>query len=138
MKEPIWLREDVVRGIHRRQLAEHGGRDGVREPGLLASALARPRQLLAYLEPPPDLATLAAGYAYGILRNHPFVDGNKRVALVVLRTFLRVNHRDLIAPQQEKYQWMLRLAEGQLSEAEFASRVRAHLSLELPHPTIFP
>jgi death on curing protein len=135
MDEPTWLREDVVRAIHRRQLAEHGGREGVRDPGLLASALARPRQILAYSEPPPDLAALAAAYAFGILRNHPFVDGNKRVALVALRTFLKVNGHDLVATQEEKYQRVLHVADRQLSEAEFAGWVRDHLSPELPAAT---
>jgi death-on-curing protein len=132
MDEVTWLREDVVRAIHRRQLAEHGGREGVRDPGLLTSALARPRQILAYSEPPPDLAALAAAYAFGILRNHSFVDGNKRVALVALRTFLKVNGHDLVATQEEKYQRVLHLADRQLSEAEFAGWVRDHPSPELP------
>jgi len=138
MDEPTWLREDVVRAIHRRQLAEHGGREGVRDPGLLESALARPRQILAYSEPPPDLAALAAAYAFGILRNHPFVDGNKRVALVALRTFLKVNGHDLVATQEEKYQIVLRVADRQLSEAEFAGWARDHLSPELPAATELP
>jgi death-on-curing protein len=138
MDEVTWLREDVVRAIHRRQLAEHGGREGVRDPGLLTSALARPRQILAYSEPPPDLAALAAAYAFGILRNHSFVDGNKRVALVALRTFLKVNGHDLVATQEEKYQRVLHLADRQLSEAEFAGWVRDHLSPELPAATELP
>jgi death-on-curing protein len=127
VEEPRWPREDVVRAIHRRQLAEHGGRDGVRDPGLLDSALARPRQLLAYSDPPPDLAALAAAYGFGILRNQPFVGGNKRTALVVLRTFLKLNGRDLVASQEEKYQAILHVAEGSLSEEEFAEWIRAHL-----------
>lgn len=130
-----FLRESGLRAIHRRQLAEHGGRDGVREPGLLTSALSRPRQILAYSEPPPDLAALATAYAFGILRNHPFVDGNKRVALVALRTFLKVNGHDLVATQEEKYQRVLRLADRQLSESEFASWVRDHHSPEPPAAT---
>jgi death-on-curing protein len=117
----------VVRAIQRRQLAEHGGREGVRDPGLLDSALARPRQLFAYAQPPPDLAALAAAYAFGLLRNHPFVDGNKRAALVVLRTFLKLNGRDLVASQEEKYRMVMGLAEGGLSEEAFADWNRANL-----------
>lgn len=135
MGEPVWLRDDVVLAIQRRQLAEHGGREGVRDPGLLASALARPRQLLAYADPAPDLAALGAAYAFGILRNHPFIDGNKRTALVVMRTFLRLNGLDLAASQEEKYQTVLRLAEGQLSEEEFAGWIRAHRLQNPPEET---
>ncbi|MES2460133.1 MAG: type II toxin-antitoxin system death-on-curing family toxin, partial [Armatimonadota bacterium] len=102
-QEPIWLREDVVLAIHRRQLAEHGGSEGVRDSGLLSSALARPQNLLAYGEPTPDLPSLAAAYAFGIVRNHPFVDGNKRTGYVVCRTFLIINGQDITASQQEKY-----------------------------------
>jgi death-on-curing protein len=129
--EPVWVREDVALAIHRRQLAEHGGTDGMRDPGLLASALARPRNLLAYAgEPaaPPDLAALAASYAFGIARNHPFVDGNKRVALVLARTFLLLNGADLVASQEDKFVTFLRLAEGRLPEQELADWIRAHLA----------
>ena len=128
--EPVWVREDVALTIHRRQLAEHGGSEGVRDAGLLASALARPRNLLAYAEDPaspPDLCALGAAYAFGIARYQPFVDGNKRVALVVARTFLLVNGADLVASQDEKYLTFLHLAEGRLSEEELAAWIRAHL-----------
>jgi death-on-curing protein len=133
--EPVWVREDVVLAIHRRQLAEHGGSEGVRDAGLLASALARPRNLLAYgaqdaEDPaaPPDLAALAASYAFGIARNHPSVDGNKRVAFVVARTFLLLNGVDLAASQEDKCVTFLRLAEGRLREQELAAWIRAHLA----------
>lgn len=128
--EPMWIREDVVQAIHRRQLAEHGGMEGQREPGLLAAALARPQHLQAYGDPPPDLADLAAAYAYGLVQNHPFADGNKRVALVVMRTFLRLNGHDLVASPEEKYRMFLGLAAGQVSEADFAGWIREHLSEE--------
>ena len=127
MEEPIWVREDVVLAIHRRQLAEHGGSDGVRDAGLLSSALARPRNLFAYGEPVPDVAALAASYAYGIAKNHPFVDGNKRTALVVSRTFLALNGFDLAASQEEKYRTFLSLAEGSLSEGDLAEWLRQRL-----------
>ena len=127
MKEPIWLRQDVVLAIHARQLAEHGGEEGLRDAGLLDSALNRPRNLLTYGEPKPDLAALAAAYAYGIARNHPFVDGNKRTAYVACRTFLLLNGHDLHAPVAEKYSGFLRLAEGTIAEDELADWIRQHL-----------
>ncbi len=80
MDDPIWINEPLALAIHKRQLAEHGGLDGVRDPGLLQSALARPRHLFAYNDPTPALPALAASYAFGIARNHPFIDGNKRTA----------------------------------------------------------
>jgi death on curing protein len=128
MPEPTWIRDDVVLAIHRRQLAEHGGGEGLRDPGLLASAWARPKNLLAYSDSPPDLALLAASYAWGVARNHPFVDGNKRTAYVVCRTFLKLNGQDLDASQEDKYRTFLRLAEGRLSEEELAGWIREHLS----------
>src|SRR5919112_991843 len=103
----VWLLEETIMAIHQRQLAEHGGGEGVRDEGLLQSALARPQNLLAYGDPPPDIASLAAAYAYGIARNHPFVDGNKRTALIVARLFLLLNDMDLVATQEEKYSTFL-------------------------------
>jgi len=100
---------------------------GVREPGGLDSALARPRQTFAYGEPPPDLAALAAAYAGGIVRNHPFVDGNKRVALVLARTFLRANGWDLVATAEEKYVAIVRLVTREISEDDFAAWIRGTL-----------
>jgi death on curing protein len=130
MREPTWIREDVVLAIHRRQLAEHGGGEGIRDRGLLESALARPQNLVAYADPKaePDLAMLAASYAWGLVRNYPFVDGNKRTAYVVCRTFLLLNGGDLGASAEEKYLTFLHLAEGRLSEHELASWIRAHLT----------
>jgi death-on-curing protein len=127
MKEPIWILPDAVLAIHRRQIAEHGGEDGLREAGLLDSALNRPKNLLAYGCPRPDLAALAAAYAYGIARNHPFVDGNKRTAYVVCRTFLLLNAHDLDASAADKYLSFLKLAEGSLGEDELADWLRRHL-----------
>jgi death-on-curing protein len=125
----VWLEKTVVLAIHDRQLAEHGGSAGVRDEGLLESALARPQQLHAYGNPTPDLADLAAALAYGLARNHPFVDGNKRTAHVAYRTFLALNGGDLEATDEEKYVAMLALAEGKLSEHDFAAWLRAHLRL---------
>jgi death-on-curing protein len=128
MAEPVWVRDEAVLAIHRRQLAEHGGGTGIRDEGLLASALAKPKNLLAYSQPEPDLPSLAASYAYGLAKNHPFVDGNKRTAYVVCRTFLRLNGWDVLASQEEKYLTFLRLAEGELSEEALAAWVRDHSS----------
>ena len=127
MAEIVWLMEEAVFAIHERQIAEHGGRSGIRDEGLLQSALARPQQLMAYGDPPPDLATLAAAYAFGIARNHPFIDGNKRTALVAVRTFLLLNGTNLEASQEEKYLTFLQLAEGSVTEEELAAWIRRHL-----------
>jgi death-on-curing protein len=127
MGEPVWVREDVVLAIHRRQLAEHGGGEGIRDPGLLDSALSRPKNLLVYAAEEADLAALAAAYAWGITQNHPFVDGNKRTAYVVCRTFLRLSGQDLSASQEEKFLTFLRLAEGRMTEQELAGWIRNHL-----------
>ena len=127
MGEPTWVRHDVVLAIHQRQLAEHGGDGGLRDEGLLASALARPRNLFAYGDPQPDLPALAASYAFGLARNHPFVDGNKRTALVVCRTFLILNGSDIDASPQEKYVMLFKLAEGLLTEQKYADWIRKHL-----------
>lgn len=129
MSEPVWVREDVARAVHRRQIAEHGGRDGVRDPGLLTSALERPKSLLAYGDPAPDPAALAAACAWGVARNHPFADGNKRTALVLLRLFLRLNGADLTASGTDKYDAMMRLAAGEMSEEALAGWIRAHMAV---------
>jgi death-on-curing protein len=120
----VWLLEETLIAIHHRQIAEHGGREGLRDEGLLSSALARPKNLVAYSEASPDLASLAAAYAYGIARNHPFVDGNKRTALVAARTFLILNGVDLNATQDDKVLTFLNLAEGAISEEELADWIR--------------
>ena len=125
----IWIRKDLALAIHNRQIAEHGGTSEVRDEGLLESALARPQQLHAYGNPPPDLADLAAALAYGLARNHPFVDGNKRTAHVAYRVFLALNGVDFTATDEEKYVTMLSLAEGKLSEQEFSTWLRARLQV---------
>ena len=126
--KPVWVRADVVEAIHRRQLAEHGGAEGVRDAGALASALDRPRNRLTYGTPPPDLAELAAAYGFGIARNHPFVDGNKRTALIVMRLFLKLNGAELVATAGEKYDVVMSLAAGDLTGDALAKWVRAHLA----------
>ena len=129
MKKIVWLLEETIIAIHHRQIAEHGGSEGLRDEGLLSSALARPKNLLAYGGASPDLALLAAAYAYGIARNHPFVDGNKRTALVAARTFLILNGIDLNATQDDKFLTFLNLAEGAISEEELADWIRKRIQL---------
>ena len=129
MPKIVWLLEETLTAIHHRQIAEHGGSEGLRDEGLLLSALARPQNLLAYGEPAPDLASLAAAYAYGIARDHPFVDGNKRTALVAARTFLILNEVDLKATQDDKVLIFLNLAEGAISEEELADWIRKRIQL---------
>lgn len=126
----IWISKALALAIHDRQLAEHGGGGGVRDEGLLDSALARPQQLYAYGEPVPDLADLTASLAYGLARNHPFIDGNKRTAHVCYRVFLRLNGADLIADDNEKYTAMIGLSEGSLSETEFAQWLRSRIEIK--------
>lgn len=127
MTEPRWIQERVVRAIHLRQLAEHGGLEGVRDEGLLSSALARPHNLFAYGNPKPDVAALAASYDCGIIKNHPFVDGNKRTAYVVCRTFLRLNQHDIEANDIDKYQTFFAAAEGTINAEELADWIRSKL-----------
>jgi len=119
VNEPIWLRLEAILAAHDEQLAEHGGGAGIRDQGLLESALARPLNVRAYGE--SSLARLAAAYAFGIAKNHPFVDGNKRAALVAAELFLAVNGFDLIADDVEVVKVFLALAAGGVSEEELAA-----------------
>ena len=123
----IWVRDDVVLAIHRRQIAEHGGIEGVRDNGLLESALRKPQNLYYYEKPKPDIASLAASYAYGIIKNHPFIDGNKRTAFVVSMLFLRINDIILIASGEDKYKMFIELAAGNLIEEHLAEWIRSHV-----------
>lgn len=120
-----WLRVDAVLAMHKRQIAEHGRDDGVRDFGLLESAMARAQNIAAY-EPDADIARLAAAYGFGIAKNHPFVDGNKRTAFVATRTFLILNGYTLEASPATKYTTFLQLAEGSLSEEELAEWIRVN------------
>lgn len=120
MSEILWIDKHETLTIHAQQLAEHGGSDGVRDEGLLESALARPKNLLAYSEETPSVHQLAAAYAFGIARNHPFVDGNKRTALVVALTFLLVHGLKVTAPRDDRYFVFYDLAAGKFSEDELA------------------
>jgi death-on-curing protein len=120
-----WVREDVVYAIHDRQLAEHGGPEGIRDAGALESALARARNLAIYQR--PDIADLAAAYAFGLARNHPFADGNKRTAWVVARVFLAINGQTLEFDPRDAVQTMEAVASGSLEEAELAAWFRQGL-----------
>ncbi len=120
----IWLDADVLRAVHEEQLAEHGGASGTRDDGLFESALARPQNLVAYGD--PDAADLAAAYGFGIARNHPFIDGNKRTAFVAVELFLGLNGFDLIADDSDCVLTMLAVAAGQMDEAVFARWLRQH------------
>ena len=122
----IWVALDVAIAAHAEQIAEHGGGEGIREAGLLDSAMARPQNLALYGD--PDMSELAASYAFGIARNHPFVDGNKRTAAVVSETFLVLNGHVLTATDAELVITFVALAAGELSEDELTAWFRDHLA----------
>lgn len=123
--EPRWLGIEVILAIHDRQLAEHGGSQGLRDRGALESALSRPVNRWAYGE--IDEAALAAAYAFGIARNHPFADGNKRTAWVAARLFLRLNGKSATFDSEEAIRTVLALAAGELSEEELADWFRQRI-----------
>jgi death-on-curing protein len=120
--EPFWLSRQAIEIIHDEQLAEHGGAGGIRDAGLQESALARPRNLFAYGE--ADVCALAAAYAAGIVRNHPFVDGNKRTGFLAAYSFLAVNGLELDAPEAEAVVMTIGLASGEMPEQGFAAWLR--------------
>lgn len=126
MKEPSWIDEHVALAVHARMLDLHGGAPGLRDGGLLQSALARPRHLFAYSER-PDLIELAAAYIAGIVRNHPFVDGNKRTGFVVGVLFLETNGYSFTAPEEDATRAVLDLAAGVLKDKGFASWLSEHV-----------
>jgi death on curing protein len=126
VNEPVWIRRDVVLAVHEESLMLHGGPEGVRDLGLLESAFARPKYLLASSEEPPTLAQLAAAYAKGIVANHPFVDGNKRTAFIVSVTFLRLNGLRLTAPKEDRVVTFWKLAAGEVTEAQLAAWFAEH------------
>jgi death on curing protein len=120
--EPFWLTRQMIVAIHDEQLAIHGGASGLRDEGMLESALDRPKNKWAYEN--AELADLAAAYAFGIARNHPFVDGNKRTSLLALYTFLGVNGFDFNVPEAEAAAIILSLAAGEVSEESLARWIR--------------
>lgn len=125
MKEPKWIVRRALLLLHSASLAEHGGLEGVRDEGLLESALNRPRNKFSY-ESEYDIFDLAAAYGFGLAKNHPFHDGNKRIAFLAVGLFLAINGYELVADQMDAIQTMLRLAAGQLTERSFADWLRGH------------
>lgn len=121
----VWIPQSIILAVHNEQLAEHGGLIGMRDLGLLESALSRPAHLATYGQ--PDVAKLAASYGYGIARNHPFIDGNKRTAFVATLLFLALNHYDFASNDMDKVLTMLKVAAGEISEEAFAEWIRLHL-----------
>lgn len=126
MKEPSWVEEHLVLAIHARLLALYGGAPGLRDQGLLQSALARPRQIFAYAES-PSVIEMAAAYTAGIVRNHPFVDGNKRTGFVVGVLFLETNSYRFTGTEEDATQAVLNLAAGVLDENGFCIWLRSHV-----------
>ncbi|HEX8165875.1 MAG TPA: type II toxin-antitoxin system death-on-curing family toxin [Beijerinckiaceae bacterium] len=124
MSEPVWVAKAVVLAIHDEQIAEHGGLPGLRDMGLLDSALARPQNLFHYES--LDLVEIGAAYGYAIARNHPFNDGNKRVSAVVTELFLQLNGIELTASDGDVVATWLALASGRIDEGQFVSWLRAH------------
>ncbi len=126
----VWISRELALGIHDEQLAQHGGAIGIRDEGLLEGALARPLNLASYGD--PDLAEIAAMYAIGIARNHPFVDGNKRTAFACMVTFIWLNGGDFAPTEVDATVMTLRLAAGDLSDQEFIGWVRQHVAIPPP------
>ena len=127
MKEPIWINLRVVKAFHDRQINEHGGLVGLRDEGLLLSAWLRPENAYHYSDPKPDVAQLAAAYGFGLAKNHPFNDANKRTALIAMRLFLKLNGYDLVASPEDKYKMIIRVAASEISEYELALWIRENL-----------
>lgn len=125
-----WINKQALLLLHGESLAEHGGAEGLRDDGLLGSALARPLNLLAYAE--PDVAALAASYAMGVAKNHPFVDGNKRAAFLAVGMFLYLNGYRLNATQADATVTVLALAADDIGEEQFASWLRTKIVVRSP------
>jgi death-on-curing protein len=122
--EPNWLDFRLIRSAQVRQIEMFGGLDGIKDEELIHSAIARPQQLLHYGDPKPDLFALAASYAFGLVKNHAFLDGNKRIAHVGYRLFLRKNGYLCPASDEEKYRKMIALASSDITEEDFAQWLR--------------
>lgn len=121
-----WIDKEALLLLHAESLAEHGGLEGLRDEGLLDSALGRARNIHAY-EEVTDLARLAAAYGFGIAKNHPFADGNKRAAFLAVGLFLGLNGQRLVADKADATRVMLAVAGGELSESDFAEWIKAHM-----------
>ena len=122
MNEPEWVDPSVVESFHYEQIREHGGLHGIRDQGVLESALGRPQQLYAYGS--PDLCAMAAAYAFGLAKNHPYLDGNKRTAAITCELFLNLNGIEFIVDEVAKYPHYLALASGEHTEESFATWLR--------------
>ncbi len=120
MQEPLWIVKEAALAMHERQLAEHGGGSGVRDEGLLESALAKPQNLFLYSDQPVSMPRMAASYAYGIATNHPFIDGNKRAALAISLTFLYLNGYIFSGSYEEEYAIFMKVAAGEMGEDDLA------------------
>lgn len=127
MTDQIWLNLRVIKAFHDRQINEHGGLPGLRNEGMLVPALSRPQNIYHYSNPKQDIAELAAAYAFGVAKSHPFNDANKRTALIAMRLFLKLNGYDLSAPPEEKYWTIIQVAANEVSEVELAQWIRENL-----------
>ena len=126
MSEPTWVNLRAIKAFHDRQINEHGGLPGLRDEGLLLSALSKPENAYHCSDPKPDAAELAAACGFGFAKNYPFNDANKRTALIAMRLFLRLNGYDLAASPEDKYKMIIRVAASNISENELAQWVRKH------------
>ncbi len=124
INEPEWIDPEVVDVFHFEQIREHGGIHGLRDEGMLESALSRPKQLWAYGDPPPDICSMAAAYAFALAKNHPYLDGNKRTAAISCELFLQLNGYKFTVDEVAKYPQYLGLASGEVSEDGFAAWLR--------------
>ena len=127
MTEPICINLRVIKAFHDRQINEHGGLPELRDEGLLLSALSMPENAYHYSDPKPDVAELAAAYGFGLAKNHPFNDANKRTAFIAMRLFLKLNGYDLAALPEDKYKTIIRVAASDMSEDELAQWIRTNL-----------
>ena len=127
MTDPNWINWRVIKAFHDRQINEHGGLPGLRDEGLLLSALSRPENAFQYSDPKPDLAELVAAYGFGLAKNHPFNDAKKRTALIAMRLFLKLNRYDLAASREDKYKTIIRFATSDVSEDELAHWIKKNL-----------
>ena len=127
MTEPIWINVRVIKAFHDRQINEHGGLPGLGDEELFLSALSRPKNAYHYSDQKPDVAELAAAYGFGLAKNHPFNDANKRTALIAMRLFLKLNGYDLAALPEDKYKTIIYVAASDITEDELAQWIRKNL-----------
>ena len=127
MTEPIWINLRVIKSFHDRQINEHGGLPGLRDEGLLLSALSRPENAYHYSHPKPNVAELAAAYGFGLAKNHPFNDANKRTAFIAMRLFVKLNGYNLAASPEDKFKTIIRVAASDMSEDELSQWIRTNL-----------